>query len=90
MGYANGASGDWENFLNMISPIAGSVPYLTTFGNHETNYYDPNKYPGQTDDSRGERGVLSSTFLPQPFPSTLINPAWSYEIGLCHIVGRYR
>ena len=28
----------WDFFLNMISPISGSVLYLTTVGNHESDY----------------------------------------------------
>ena len=36
--YATGYMAVWDFFLNMISPISGSVLYLTTVGNHESDY----------------------------------------------------
>ena len=36
--YATGYMAVWDFFLNMIAPIAGRVLYLTTVGNHESDY----------------------------------------------------
>ena len=36
--YATGYMAVWDFFLNMISPIAGRTLYLTTVGNHESDY----------------------------------------------------
>lgn len=33
--YATGFLSVWDYFLDMLSPVAASVPYLTTVGNHE-------------------------------------------------------
>ena len=36
--YACGYAAVWDFFLNMISPISSSVLYLTTVGNHESDF----------------------------------------------------
>jgi hypothetical protein len=36
--YAMGYMAVWDFFLNMISPISSKVLYLTTVGNHESDY----------------------------------------------------
>ena len=54
--YANGYVAAWDFFLNMIGPIASTVPYLTMVGNHEIDY--PNTgafYTGK--ECGGECGV---------------------------------
>ena len=84
--YACGYLAVWDHFLNMISPIASSVLYLTTVGNHESDAPNTNSYYRGTD-SGGECGVLATTLLPQPAPATAAQPWWSYDVGLIHFVG---
>lgn len=31
--------------------------------------------------------MVTSALLPQPFPSTVDRPWWSYDIGLIHMMG---
>jgi len=84
--YANGYLANWDFFLDMISPIAGSVMYLTTVGNHESDWLgSPSSYQGF--DSGGECG-LSVELLPMPgIQATRDTPWWSYDVGLIHFVG---
>ena len=54
--YAMGYAAVWEFYLNMISPYASAVPYLSLVGNHEIDYPDTDSYYKGTD-SGGECGV---------------------------------
>lgn len=40
-----------------------------------------------TSSTGGECGVITAALLPQPFPSTVDRPWWSYDIGLIHMMG---
>lgn len=86
--YANGHVASWEFYLDMISPFAGGTLYLTTVGNHESDW--PNtpslQYASQVA-SGGECGVLATKLLPEPFPAQTNAPWWSYDVGLVHFVG---
>ena len=35
----------------------------------------------------GECGVISIALMPQPYPSTVNKPWWSYDIGTIHMMG---
>jgi hypothetical protein len=79
-------AGVWEFYLNMISPLASAVPYLSLVGNHEMDFpHTDSFYTGS--DSGGECGVQTLAFLPEPYPATRHNPWWSYDIGLIHFIG---
>jgi hypothetical protein len=84
--YATGYLAVWDFFMDMISPVAGSVLYLSTVGNHETDWYDSASLYSNGD-SGGECGVLTTTLLPMPAPATTNKPWWSYEVGMFHFVG---
>lgn len=78
--YANGYLSNWDFFMDLISPMAGGAVYLTTVGNHESDW------PGTATiydrfGSNGECGVMSTTMLPMPQPATVDEPWWSYDIG---------
>ena len=84
--YATGYLAVWDFFLDMISPVARSVVYLSTVGNHESDWYESASY-FSNGDSGGECGVLTTTLLPQPQPASLNKPWWSYEVGMFHFIG---
>lgn len=88
--YAIGFEAVWDFFMDMISPMAASTLYLTTVGNHESDFPDSGTYyTGR--DSGGECGVTALKMLPQPNPIDLVRPWkapwWSYDVGLIHFVG---
>lgn len=84
--YAWGYAAVWDFFLDMLTPMSASVLYMTTVGNHETDWPDsPSYYTGT--DSGGECGVMSTRLLPMPQPATTNEPWWSYDVGLIHFVG---
>jgi hypothetical protein len=71
--YATGYIAVWDFFLDMLSPMAGSVVYLTTVGNHESDC--PNSATYYTgNDSGGECGILTTRLLPMPAPATTDEP----------------
>lgn len=76
----------WDFFLDMISPMASGTIYLTTVGNHESDWPNTASYYTGTD-SGGECGVMATTLLPQPDPSVTNKPWWSYDVGIIHFVG---
>lgn len=55
--YARGVAPIWEYFMDSISPVAASVPYMVGIGNHE--YDTPSNPFNATDgnDSLGECGI---------------------------------
>jgi len=85
--YANGYLSGWDFFLDMVSPITGRVPYLTTVGNHESDWPNTASIPGYGSASGGECSVCALTLVPMPAPATVNQPWWSYDIGIIHFVG---
>lgn len=84
--YATGYLSVWDFFMNQVSPVASGTTYLTTVGNHESDW--PNTattFSGR--DSGGECGVLATRLLPMPSPAVKDEPWWSYDVGLIHMVG---
>lgn len=84
--YATGYLAVWDFYLDMISPMASGTVYLSTVGNHETDWTNSASYYNVTD-SGGECGVATTELLPMPFPATTNEPWWSYDVGLIHFVG---
>ncbi len=84
--YADGYLASWDFFLDMITPMAGSAVYLTTVGNHESDYPDTASIYSSTA-SGGECGVCATELLPMPAPATTNEPWWSYDVGIVHFVG---
>jgi len=75
----------WDFYLNMISPMAGSALYLTTVGNHDSDWIDNSSYYVTT--SCGGECSVSALLIPMPKPATRRKPWWSYDVGLLHFVG---
>ena len=69
------------------SADTGRVVYLTTVGNHESDWPGTASTPGYGDASGGECGVCTVKLLPMPAPATVDQPWWSYDIGLMHFIG---
>lgn len=70
----------------MIVPMASKTLFLTTVGNHESDFPNSASLPyGRT--SGGECGVIATTLIPQPAPAVVNKPWWSYDVGLIHFVG---
>jgi len=88
--YAVGYEAVWDFFMDMIAPMASGTLYLTTVGNHESDWPGTSTYYTGTD-SGGECGVAALKYLPQPKPIDLkqpwAKPWWSYDVGLIHFVG---
>ncbi|KAL9662943.1 hypothetical protein QQ045_027778 [Rhodiola kirilowii] len=82
MSYATGFLVEWDYFLNLISPIASKVSYMTAIGNHESNYVNTaSKYI--TPDSGGECGVPYEKYFPMPTAGK-DKPWYSIEQGPVH------
>lgn len=86
--YSVGYIASWDLYLDMIKGFSSRVPYLINQGNHEYDWYaDEWKneseahpltvFPG--DDSGGECGVATSTYVPLPL-------WYSTNVGCFHIV----
>lgn len=84
--YATGYIAVWDFFLDMVSPLTASVVYLTTVGNHESDWPSSGSYYEGTD-SGGECGVPSLRLMPMPPPAVPNAPWWSYDVGLVHMIG---
>lgn len=84
--YATGYEAVWDFWLNQISPVASGTLYLTTVGNHETDWPGTASYYNGTD-SGGECGITTTTLMPLPAPAVTNAPWWSYDVGLIHFVG---
>jgi hypothetical protein len=84
--YATGYISVWDFFLDMMSPVAGSTLYLTTVGNHESDWYNTASIYNNSD-SGGECGIMTTRLLPMPAPATTDKPWWSYDVGLIHFIG---
>ncbi|XP_077228082.1 nucleotide pyrophosphatase/phosphodiesterase-like [Tasmannia lanceolata] len=65
MPYSNGFLSQWDQFTEMVEPIASKVPYMVASGNHERDWPDSGSfYP--TTDSGGECGVPAETMFYVP------------------------
>lgn len=84
--YATGYLAVWDFYLDMLTPMASGTLYLSTVGNHETDWVNSPSYYNVTD-SGGECGVATTTLLPMPAPATTNEPWWSYDVGLIHFIG---
>ncbi|KAJ6312225.1 hypothetical protein OIU77_013879 [Salix suchowensis] len=63
--YANGYLSQWDQFTAQIEPIASSVPYMISSGNHERDWPGTGSFYGNMD-SGGECGVLAQTMFYTP------------------------
>ncbi|KAL0370890.1 UNVERIFIED_CONTAM: putative inactive purple acid phosphatase 27 [Sesamum angustifolium] len=80
--YATGFLVEWDFFLNLISPLASQVSYMTAIGNHERDYVDSGSVY-ITPDSGGECGVPYETYFPMP-TAARDKPWYSIEQGSVH------
>ncbi|CAK8575676.1 unnamed protein product [Lathyrus sativus] len=80
--YATGFLAEWDFFMNLISPVASRVSYMTAIGNHERDYVDSGSVY-QTPDSGGECGVPYETYFPMP-TSAKDKPWYSIEQASVH------
>ncbi|KAL0419345.1 UNVERIFIED_CONTAM: putative inactive purple acid phosphatase 27 [Sesamum radiatum] len=80
--YATGFLVEWDFFLNLISPLASQVSYMTAIGNHERDYIDSGSVY-ITPDSGGECGVPYETYFPMP-TAARDKPWYSIEQGSVH------
>ncbi|KAE8686655.1 Detected protein of confused Function [Hibiscus syriacus] len=80
--YATGFLVEWEFFLNLISPLASKVSYMTAIGNHERDYAGSgDRYLNA--DSGGECGVPYETYFPMP-TAEKDKPWYAIEQGPVH------
>ncbi|MCO5560917.1 hypothetical protein L7F22_014537 [Adiantum nelumboides] len=80
--YATGFLVEWDNFLDLISPIASKIPYMTAIGNHERGFPDSGSYY-ETPDSGGECGVAYEIYFQMPTKGK-DKPWYSFEAGPVH------
>ncbi|KAL5065602.1 hypothetical protein RYX36_027339 [Vicia faba] len=80
--YATGFLAEWDFFMNLISPVASRVSYMTAIGNHERDYVSSGSVY-QTPDSGGECGVPYETYFPMP-TSAKDKPWYSIEQASVH------
>ncbi|KAJ8900268.1 hypothetical protein K2173_024908 [Erythroxylum novogranatense] len=81
--YATGFMVEWDYFLNLITPMASRVSYMTAIGNHERDYKNSGSLY-QLPDSGGECGVPYETYFPMPTPAK-DKPWYSIEQGSIHV-----
>eukprot|EP01031_Cornospumella_fuschlensis_P010169 gene10169-12470_t len=84
--YAVGYLAVWDFYLDMMGPVSAGALYLTTVGNHESDWYNSASLYNNSD-SGGECGILTTRLIPMPAPATTNAPWWSYEVGLMHFIG---
>ncbi|KAI3882152.1 hypothetical protein MKX03_024395 [Papaver bracteatum] len=65
MPYANGFLSQWDQFTEMIEPIASAVPYMVASGNHERDWPNSGSFYNRGD-SGGECGVPAETMFYVP------------------------
>ncbi|KAH7415902.1 hypothetical protein KP509_14G065200 [Ceratopteris richardii] len=80
--YATGFMVEWDNFMDLITPIASKVPYMTAIGNHERDFPDSGSYY-ETTDSGGECGVAYEKYFQMPTREK-DKPWYSFEAGPVH------
>lgn len=80
--YATGFLVEWDYFLDLITPLASRVSYMTAIGNHERDYEDSGSVY-ITPDSGGECGVPYETYFPMPTVSK-DKPWYSIEQATVH------
>ncbi|GMI84926.1 ARABIDOPSIS THALIANA PURPLE ACID PHOSPHATASE 27, purple acid phosphatase 27 [Hibiscus trionum] len=80
--YATGFLVEWEFFLNLISPLASKVSYMTAIGNHERDYAGSGAHYSNMD-SGGECGVPYETYFPMP-TAAKDKPWYAIEQGPVH------
>jgi hypothetical protein len=71
--YAEGYMAVWDFFLDMLTPMSASVVYLSTVGNHESDWPNTAAYY-QGHDSGGECSVATMKLLPMPEPAIVEKP----------------
>lgn len=79
--YAVGFQGEWDQFLEQISPIARTIPWMTAIGNHEYGY-SGSWIPGS--DSGGECGIPYSQYFRMPAPAdtgSAASPWYTFQYG---------
>ncbi len=65
LSYAVGYLSDWDRFFDMIEPVAASVPWMVSMGNHERDYpKSGGMYSSR--DSGGECGIPTLAYFPMP------------------------
>ncbi|KAE9616374.1 hypothetical protein Lal_00035134 [Lupinus albus] len=80
--YATGFLAEWDYFLQLISPVASKLSYMTAIGNHERDYIASGSVY-ITPDSGGECGVPYETYFPMPVASK-DKPWYSIEQASIH------
>ncbi|KAL0919246.1 hypothetical protein M5K25_011329 [Dendrobium thyrsiflorum] len=80
--YATGFLVEWDFFLNLITPVAGQLSYMTAIGNHERDYPDSGSVY-VTPDSGGECGVAYESYFQMP-TSAKDEPWYSFEQATVH------
>lgn len=95
--YATGYAAVWDEWLDMVAPVAKAIPYTVNGGNHENDCpadlfhknQTPTFYPGSPHwsggDSGGECGVPMTRLLKTP-RSSYNEQWWSWNIGNVHVV----
>lgn len=64
--YATGFLVEWDFFLQLITPIASRLSYMTAIGNHERDYPNSGSKYDESRDSGGECGVPYEKYFPMP------------------------
>ncbi|KAJ0095953.1 hypothetical protein Patl1_17051 [Pistacia atlantica] len=80
--YATGFLAEWDFFLNLISPLAARVSYMTAIGNHERDYTGTGSVY-VTPDSGGECGIPYETYFQMP-TAAKDKPWYSIEQASVH------
>ncbi|XP_019450858.1 PREDICTED: probable inactive purple acid phosphatase 1 [Lupinus angustifolius] len=80
--YATGFLAEWEYFLQLISPVASKLSYMTAIGNLFRDYIASGSVY-LTPDSGGECGVPYETYFPMPAASK-DKPWYSIEQASIH------
>lgn len=82
LSYATGFLVEWDQFLELVTPVASKRSYMTSIGNHERDF------PGSGSvytkwDSGGECGVPYESYFRMPTPG-VDKPWYSYSSGPIH------
>lgn len=80
--YATGFLAEWDYFLEMITPTASKIPYMTAIGNHERDFPDSGSYYNSPD-SGGECGIAYESYFQMPAQGK-DRPWYSFEMGPVH------